>query len=106
MFTVYIPPHDEETEIKVLHAIHRCIELMGIPYLICGDFNEHPYDFDKWGWAPMARGCTYLPRDTPITCYQGQGSLIDWGIDSEAVEHIMQGAYPVYDFPFKTHIVI
>ena len=53
VFTVYIPPHDEETKIKVLHAIHRCIELMGIPYLICGDFNEHPYDFDKWGWAPM-----------------------------------------------------
>ena len=56
MITLYLDVDDglQETNISILYIVGEWIARMGIPYVICGDFNNHVKDI-QWSLVGVQR---------------------------------------------------
>ena len=75
-----------------------------LPWLIVGDWNVEPMTLTKSAWFSYVGGVLVLPTDTEITCTQGRGSLLDYGVASAAMFKIIHWCRCDNSVTWKPHL--
>ena len=57
--------------------------------MLLGDWNMSPEQLSTCGWEVPGYSQYATPGDTAITCRMGQGTMIDYGVVSQALKHGM-----------------
>ncbi|CAK0890700.1 unnamed protein product, partial [Prorocentrum cordatum] len=77
--------------------------LLADPWVVLGDWNNQPSEWDKTKWLRKLDGSLVLPTNVATTCNLGQGTPIDYGIArSDLAASLKLDA--VVEVPWETHV--
>ena len=70
--------------------------------MLLGDWNMSPEQLGGCGWEVPGYSQYATPGDTAITCRMGQGTMIDYGVVSQALKHGMN-THVEHNVPTSPH---
>ena len=102
--TAYLPPDDDMTNLKTMQELAHMVGQARCPYLIGGDFNCPPEGLNQYHYDGLVNCEVMVPRNSPTTCHMGaRGSLIDYGLASGHMAHIIDDVQVCWDTPTRPH---
>ena len=93
---------NEENEVG-MKQLSMFFCLVGLPFLVCGDFNMLSADLYNTGWPSFLKAVTVDVGGALSTLRQTDGRLIDFILVSEKIRGLISAVYLVPEFPTKPH---
>ena len=89
LVSVYFLPDDEAINTQTRLGITRFLQGYRGKYMLLGDWNMSPEQLSTCGWEVPGYSQYATPGDMAVTCGMGQGTMIDYGVASQALKHGM-----------------
>ena len=103
--TVYLPPGEDALNMSTLHDMSTVCRSLQCPFLWVGDFNRPPEELQVQCLRPGNDLHVITPGNTPTTFMSGgRSTLIDYGVASTKMHHMVDSCMGEFCLPFASHI--
>ena len=97
----------DEENWKTLRAVGCVVALLGVPYVVAGDFNMSPVDLANSGWPNRIHGEVIAPADaTCRTQPHLNGSTLDYSVVSDRISKCAAAASAMRGWNHGPHVPV